>query len=401
MKRWTGLAAVLVAVMAVSGAPPAMAQAPPSPANCSASELDIDPDQSPSIVRQGDVIDYIIRIENVGTNACDVRNVNVTLQTPSRSGAPSSVLQSVATFQNFPAQYPQVPLGVPFLVLGPFKYTVDVDPGVSVIDSRMRVDNAELQNLGRTPVNINKGTSGFVFAPSITIDKVGSITGPAPAPQTVTYTFYVRNGSNPALPEDATALSNVSVTDDKCGNPRFVDGDTNRSGKLEVSETWAFQCTLTHPAPGTYTNVAVANGENILNNRPVPVVSPPDNWTVVLTPPAPPAPPAPQGNVKPVNVAQAPCDIASPTGLNVRARELTTIRVKARNVDAGTEARITLPGGKVLKAKVNSAGTATFRVRPTKSGRATIRMAECGDVARFTVKPARQTQSPQVPRVTG
>ena len=44
---------------------------------------------------------------------------------------------------------------------------------------------------------------------------------------------------------------------------------------------------------------------------------------------------------------------------------------------------------------------ATFKVRPTKSGRATIRMAECGDVARFAVKPARRVQTRQVPRVTG
>ena len=101
--------------------------------------------------------------------------------------------------------------------------------------------------------------------------------------------------------------------------------------------------------------------------------SPPDTWTVTLTPPPPP-PPVPQAGVKPASATQAPCDIASPTGLNVRARELTTIRVKVRNVDAGTEARITLPGGKVVKAKVNAAGTATFKVRPTKSGRATIRM---------------------------
>ena len=123
----------------------------------------------------------------------------------------------------------------------------------------------------------------------------------------------------------------------------------------------------------------------------------------MLTPPPRPARTArrQQAGVKPANATQAPCDIASPTGLNVRAGELTTIRVKVRNVDAGTEARITLPGGKVLKAKVNSAGTATFKVRPTKSGRATIRIAECGDVARFTVKPARQVQTPRVPRVTG
>jgi hypothetical protein len=105
--------------------------------------------------------------------------------------------------------------------------------------------------------------------------------------------------------------------------------------------------------------------------------------------------------VKPASATQAPCDIASPTGLKVRARELTTIRVKVRNVDAGTQARITLPGGKVLKAKVNSSGTATFKVRPPKSGRATIRVAQCGDVARFSVKAARKVQSRRTPRVTG
>jgi uncharacterized repeat protein (TIGR01451 family) len=388
---------VAVLAAAVIGPSSAMAQAP-SPPGCSANQLHLDPDGKPIVVRPGDVIDYTLSLDNVGPSACDVNNVNVTLQLPTRSGEPSPVKESKIAFGAMSAQYPLVPLGIPKLILGPYKWTVDVDPGVRIVRMRTAVEGAQLQDAARSPVNIDKGVSSVVFTPSITIDKVGSITGPAPAPQTVTYTFYVRNGSDPLIDPAATALSNVTVTDDKCGNPTYVNGDTNGSGKLEISETWAFQCTLTHPAPGTYTNVAVANGENVLNNRPVPVVSPPDNWTVVLT--APPAP-APQGGVLPVNAAQAPCDIVSPSGVRVRAREQTTIRVRVRNVDRGSTATITLPGGKKVSAKTNSSGIATFKVRPTKTGRATIRMAECGDVARFSVSPARKTQTRRAPRVTG
>jgi hypothetical protein len=151
-----------------------------------------------------------------------------------------------------------------------------------------------------------------------------------------------------------------------------------------------------------FTNTATACAELILSGgSKSPKVCDTDDETVEFTPPPPPPAPPAQAGVKPASATQAPCDIASPSGLNVRARELTTIRVKVRNVDAGTEARITLPGGKVVKAKVNAAGTATFKVRPPKSGRATIRMADCGDVARFAVKAARKVQTRRAPRVTG
>ena len=124
---------------------------------------------------------------------------------------------------------------------GLFSYTVDVDPGVRFLRARTAVENAQLQDVARSPVNINKEISAVLFTPSITIDKVGSMTGPAPAPQTVTYLFYVRNGSDPQLSQDDTALSNVSVADDKCGNPTYASGDTNGDNKLETSETWVFQ----------------------------------------------------------------------------------------------------------------------------------------------------------------
>ena len=122
---------------------------------------------------------------------------------------------------------------------------------------------------------------------------------------------------------------------------------------------------MTHPAPGTYHNVAVANGEHILYDRPVPVVSPPDDWTVVLVAPVAP----PQGAVKPVAVNQAPCTIsrAQQHDRPCRAAEHDP-RAASRSVDAGTKVTLTVPGGKKYTAKTDKNGLATFRVRPTRSG---------------------------------
>jgi hypothetical protein len=81
---------------------------------------------------------------------------------------------------------------------------------------------------------------------------------------------------------------------------------------------------------------------------------------------------------------------------------LNTIRVRVRNVDAGSTVTITLPGSKKkVTAKTNSSGVAVLRVRPTRSGRASIRVAECSEVERLSVRPARRVVAQRNPRVTG
>jgi hypothetical protein len=112
-------------------------------------------------------------------------------------------------------------------------------------------------------------------------------------------------------------------------------------------------------------------------------------------------PPVPQVAVKPQSVAQPKCTLATPRGLKVRAREQTTIKLTVRNVDAGSVAKITLPGGKTVSAKTNSKGVATLKVNPPKTGTARITIAECSDVERLTVRPARRVVAQRVPRVTG
>jgi hypothetical protein len=384
MQRRTLLVALAITAGGLASAAPASAQ---NPAGCTNSRLHLDLGQDHDLVRIGDTINYTIESDNVGANACQVQGVNINLQLPGLDGNPGTAFNKA-----FGWTYNDQVVAQP---LGPYTYTVAANPGVTTLSARTSIANAVLQDFNKSHVNIDKVISARVFTPSITIDKVGSMTGPAPAPQTVTYTFYVRNGTDPALPPATTELSNVTVTDDKCGNPTYASGDTNGDRKLQTTETWAFTCTLTHPAPGTYHNVAVANGENILYGRSVPVVSPPDDWTVVLVA-------SPQGAVKPVAVNQAPCALSRANSATVRAGQLNTIRVRARNIDVGKTVSLTLPGSKKkITAKIDKNGIATFRVRPTKSGTATISAPDCSDVERLSVKPARRVVAQRPPRVTG
>jgi hypothetical protein len=367
---------------------PAQAQAPEEPAGCTANRFDYDIIADRVTFRVGDTINFTVEIDNLGAGACDVGSLVLSYRHPGPDGTASG--------RTIPLPNPaRLTAGQTTLTYGPFPHVAAINDGVPGLTANISgAAGAYLFDTLRTPLFITKNISLRRTAPVLSIDKIGSIES-GQAPQNVVYTFKVRNDSTTPVP-----MSDVVVTDDKCGNATRVAGDPDAGNDslLSNGETWTYTCSMLHQAAGVYTNTASACAVSRVDNRPV--CSPPDTWTVTLTPPPPP-PPVPQAGVKPASATQAPCDIASPSGLNVRARELTTIRVKVRNVDAGTEARITLPGGKVVKAKVNAAGTATFKVRPPKSGRATIRMADCGDVARFAVKAARKVQTRRAPRVTG
>ncbi len=104
----------------------------------------------------------------------------------------------------------------------------------------------------------------------------------------------------------------------------------------------------------------------------------------------------------PVKAASKPerC-ISVPKTLSVRAKEVTTVKVKVTDgVIVGASIRLTGPGVK-RTGKTNSKGEATFKVRPARKGKLTISSTSCLEAARISVKGARQTQSRQVPRNTG
>jgi len=67
----------------------------------------------------------------------------------------------------------------------------------------------------------------------------------------VTYSYVVTNPGT-------VALTDVSVTDDKCGNVAFVSGNSNGDAMLQSNETWTYTCTTN--IPQTTINTAIATG---------------------------------------------------------------------------------------------------------------------------------------------
>lgn len=68
----------------------------------------------------------------------------------------------------------------------------------------------------------------------------------------VTYTNKVTNPGT--LP-----LSNIQLTDDKCGPVKYISGDTNKDSKLDTTETWTYTCQT--KLDKTTVNTIVASGE--------------------------------------------------------------------------------------------------------------------------------------------
>ncbi|MDD4530215.1 MAG: hypothetical protein PHO80_01535, partial [Candidatus Gracilibacteria bacterium] len=68
----------------------------------------------------------------------------------------------------------------------------------------------------------------------------------------VTYNYTVWNVGG------KQALTNVSITDDKCSKVVLLSGDSNKNGKLDIDEKWKYSCTST--LLKTTTNTAIATG---------------------------------------------------------------------------------------------------------------------------------------------
>ncbi|MDB5163740.1 MAG: hypothetical protein JWS12_358 [Candidatus Saccharibacteria bacterium] len=88
--------------------------------------------------------------------------------------------------------------------------------------------------------------------PLIDVVKVPSPLTLPSGPGSVTYAYTVRNTGT-------VAMSNVTLTDNKCSPVGFISGDTNNDSKLDISETWTYQCVTT--LSQTTTNTATVSGQ--------------------------------------------------------------------------------------------------------------------------------------------
>lgn len=127
----------------------------------------------------------------------------------------------------------------------------------------------DLDPIGQEIVTCSMYNS-FDYEPAIAVTKVNAPTevrGDLDPPATVTSTYRVTNPGN-------TPLSNVTVSDDRCGPVTPVpatgtnQGDTDGDGRLDVGETWTFTCdrtistTTRATAPTNIVNTATAQGND-------------------------------------------------------------------------------------------------------------------------------------------
>ena len=388
MTRRIALVTILAASATFAGASPASAHR--SPALCTSNSLDLRIDRDRPVVFVGEAVTYTIFAANAGVPACDITGARMFLQLPTAAGTASNTLTPVTVGSI------DLPSNSAERMLGRISTAITANAGVTDAVARASASGT----LHDAPVDhtaeIVKTLGTTVVTPGIEVDKTADIRNGL-APQNVTYTFRVYNRTNPPM-----ALENVVVTDDMCPNVVGPVAGDDGDRILQPAEVWEYRCTMQHGA-GVFTNTATACAELILgpgrSRRPCDT----DQETVEFTNPPPAAPPAvPQVAVKPTTAAQAPCTLSTPSGLRVRAGQLNTIRVRVRNVDAGSTVTLTLPGTKKkYTAKTNSSGIATLRVRPTKSGRARLSVAECSEVENLQVRPARRVTAQRNPRVTG
>jgi len=103
-----------------------------------------------------------------------------------------------------------------------------------------------------TPTATPSGAPGISIIKSVNISNLPSSGG------FVAYTYSVSNTGN-------VALSNLSVTDNKCTSVTFVQGDNNGNAMLETSEVWKYQCNtfLSVTTTNTATAGGVYNGQTV------------------------------------------------------------------------------------------------------------------------------------------
>src|SRR4051795_6470252 len=106
--RRTAMTMAMVALGVALAAPPS-ASAHRSPVDCNANEFGANLLRDRFDVKNGDVINYRVTLDNLSstaTKACDVSNITVRLQFPGPDGQPSSTFQTVVAAANYSAEQP-------------------------------------------------------------------------------------------------------------------------------------------------------------------------------------------------------------------------------------------------------------------------------------------------------
>ncbi|NJN76599.1 MAG: hypothetical protein HC796_10975 [Synechococcaceae cyanobacterium RL_1_2] len=127
---------------------------------------------------------------------------------------------------------------------------------IGTVQGKYIDDLGNVVNLSQADGSSYFGFEEFIPNPAIAIDKVtnGADDQAILAGANITWTYTVVNEGN-------TALSNVTVTDDKEGVATYVSGD-NGNNILDVAETWVYEIQGT-AGVGNYSNLGTATGQYV------------------------------------------------------------------------------------------------------------------------------------------
>jgi hypothetical protein len=88
--------------------------------------------------------------------------------------------------------------------------------------------------------------------PLISVTKIPTPLALPLGPATTTYNYNVTNIGT-------VAMSNVTVSDNKCATTNYLSGDVNNNSQLDLTETWKYSCSMW--LTSTTTNIVTATGE--------------------------------------------------------------------------------------------------------------------------------------------
>ncbi len=275
MKRCLAVAVALIPALAFAPA----SNANQSPVGCTGSNPVVrfateTMNQLDSFVRPGDSIVLGARISNMGSSACDLSEISVTVRLPASDGTPGEVrtlasdvdLAGGAAVEGFTEGAP---------------YVVDLDEGIfnaplSISwqatvhggdqDTVISGEGTGLEiKLTRPRTSLQIEADRYSGGPPLTVGFTYSLTNQSPASNT--------GVGGPSLAPGGTGGLRDLLSDAACAPLVYQSGDQPSlvgEPALDPGETWKFTCSRTFLLPGTYESQPLITGSSSVDSRPWP-----------------------------------------------------------------------------------------------------------------------------------
>jgi uncharacterized repeat protein (TIGR01451 family) len=230
--------------------------------------------QLDSFVRPGDSIVLGARISNMGSTACDLTEMTVTVRLPASDGTPGEVRTLASNVGLAAGGAVEVPTeGAP--------YVVDLNEGI--FNAPLSISWQATVHSGEEDAVISGEGTGLeikLTRPRTTLQIEADKYSGGP-PLAVGFTYSLTNQSpasdagtgGPSLVPGGTGGLRDLLSDAACAPLVYQSGDQPSlvgEPALDPGETWKFTCSRTYLLPGTYESQPLITGSSSVDSRPWP-----------------------------------------------------------------------------------------------------------------------------------